>query len=204
MLKPQTMRDLAFPLQFTFRITSIANDFEATDVNGQVVAFVREKIFKLKDDVDVYADRSKTQRLFNIKANKWIDWSTSYKMTTDHGESLGRIGRKGWRSVWKATYEIFDENDQKEFHVQEDNAWVKVGDSMLGEIPLLGMLTGYFFNPGYSVTDNNGQKVAYIKKQKSFFGRRFKVEQYGFLSPAQEERITLGLMMMILLERRRG
>ncbi|MFT4093574.1 MAG: hypothetical protein QM640_08035 [Niabella sp.] len=199
------MRDLDYPLLFTFKITTIANDFEAVDAKGETIAYVREKIFKLKDDVDVYSDKTKTRRLFNIKANQWIDWSTSYKVTTDDGQSLGRIGRKGWRSIWKATYEIFDENDQKEFHVQEDNAWVKVGDSLLSEIPLLGMLTGYFFNPGYSVYDNHGTKVAHIKKMKSFFGRRFKVEQLvNNMAPAQEERVALGLMMMILLERRRG
>lgn len=198
------MRDLNYPLLFNFKITTVANDFEALDAQGHQIAYVREKIFKLKNDVDVYSDSSKMQRLFNLKADKWIDWSTSYKMTTDDGRYLGRVGRKGWRSVWRATYEIFDGNDQKEFHIQEENAWVKVGDSMLSEIPLLGMFTGYFFNPGYSVTDNHGNKVARLKKLKSFFGRRFKVEQFTSMVPEQEERLALGLMMMVLLERRRG
>lgn len=198
------MRNLAYPLQFTFKVTTIANDFQAVDAHGNTIAYVREKIFKLKDNVDVYADETKSQRLFNIKANQWIDWSTSYKMTTDDGQPLGRIGRKGWRSMWKATYEIFDGQDQKEFHVSEDNGWVKVADGMLSEIPLLGLFSGYFFNPGYSVYDNHGTKVAQIKKQKSFWGRRFTVDQLMPMNPAQEERVALGLMMMILLERRRG
>ncbi|MCH5599522.1 LURP-one-related/scramblase family protein [Niabella ginsengisoli] len=198
------MRNLAYPLQFTFKITTIANDFKATDAHGNTIAYVREKIFRLKDNVDVYSDETKSQRLFNISANQWIDWSTSYKMTTDDGQSLGRIGRKGWRSIWKATYEIFDENDLKEFHVNEDNGWIKVGDAVLSEIPILGILTGYVFNPSYTVYDNHGTKVAQIKKQKSFWGRRFTVDQFTNMNPAQEERVALGLMMMILLERRRG
>lgn len=106
--------------------------------------------------------------------------------------------------MWKATYEIFDGQDQKEFHVSEDNGWVKVADGLLNEIPLLGLFSGYLFNPAYSVYDNHGTKVAQIKKQKSFWGRRFTVDQLMPMSPAQEERVALGLMMMILLERRRG
>ncbi|ULT45201.1 hypothetical protein KRR40_19060 [Niabella defluvii] len=61
------MRNLAYPLQFTFKVTTIANDFQAVDAYGNTIAYVREKIFKLKDNVDVYSDESKSQRLFNIR-----------------------------------------------------------------------------------------------------------------------------------------
>jgi hypothetical protein len=35
-------------------------------------------------------------------------------------------------------------------------------------------------------------------------GRKFKVEKSGDFEDGEEDRIVLGLMMMILLERRRG
>lgn len=66
------------------------------------------------------------------------------------------------------------------------------------------MLTGYFFNPSYNVVRPNGEIVAKLKKEPSFFGRRFKVEKLMELQEIEEERILLSLMMMILLERRRG
>ena len=74
----------------------------------------------------------------------------------------------------------------------------------MGEIPVLGMLTGYFFNPSYNVRRPDGTLIAILKKEASFVGRRFKVEKHADVNENEEERILLGLMMMILLERRRG
>jgi hypothetical protein len=53
------------------------------------------------------------------------------------------------------------------------------------------------------VKDNNNNVVAKLKKMPSFFGRKFSVEKTADMGKA-ESRILLGLMMMILLERRRG
>ena len=54
------------------------------------------------------------------------------------------------------------------------------------------------------VTNLNGRKVARLSKQKSFFGRSFEIEKLEDLASDDDERVILGLMMMVLLERRRG
>jgi len=133
-----------------------------------------------------------------------LDFSASYKFTDLNGFEIGRIARKGWASLWKANYDIFDEQQQKDLYVREENPLAKVFDSMLGEIPVLGMLTGYFFHPAYSVARPDGTIVARLVKEPSFFGRKFKIEKLNNFEKGEEERILLGLMMMILLERRRG
>jgi hypothetical protein len=69
----------------------------------------------------------------------------------------------------------------------------------------LGIFTGYLFNPTYIVTrPNSGEEVVRLKKEPSFFGRKFSVDKLNFMSQDEEERVILSLMMMILLERRRG
>ena len=55
-----------------------------------------------------------------------------------------------------------------------------------------------------AITDKAGQKIARLKKQASFFGRKFQITKLGELDEGDSERIMLGLMMLILLERRRG
>lgn len=198
------MRDLAFPIDFTFKISSLANDFTATDANGQTVAYVRQKMFKLKEDIQIYNNESKSEVLYTIKANKWLDFSAVYSFSDKTGQNIGNVARKGWSSLWKANYEIFDPNQQLKYNINEENGWIKVMDSALGEIPILGMFTGYLFNPAYKVTDTNGNTVARLKKEASFFGRRFKLTQTEEYKNVDEESIMLGLMMMVLLERRRG
>lgn len=81
---------------------------------------------------------------------------------------------------------------------------MKVLDALLGEIPILGIFTGYLFNPSYIVRDNDDKEIIRLKKMPSFFGRKFELSKLGEMNEEDDDRIMLGLMMMILLERRRG
>ena len=198
------MNNLQYPIKFSFKITTLSNDFTARNASGQTIAYVKQKMFKLKEAITVYSDESKSQILFTIAANKWLDFSAAYSMTDASGNEIGKIARKGWRSMWKAEYDIVDQKDQPQYKVQEANAWVRVADSMIGEIPVLGAFTGYLFNPTYNVTNKAGQIVVKLKKMPSFFGKEFELEKVADIDEDDKERVMLGLMMMILLERRRG
>ena len=198
------MKDLKYPIRFVFKISSFVNDFTAKDADNNTVAYVRQKMFKLKEDISIFETENRTKLLFKIKADKWIDFSTAYSFTDSEGIELGKIARKGWASLWKANYELIDQHEKLQYHVREENGWVKVFDSLLGEVPILGILTGYLFNPTYIVTDLDGKPVVRLKKEASFFGRKFVVLKLAEIDDDDKERIMLGLMMMILLERRRG
>ncbi len=198
------MEQLNYPLKFTFRIGTLANDFTAKDANDRTVAYVRQKLFKLKEKVIVYSDEKKTSERFIIQANKWLDFNTAYSFTASDGTNIGKVARKGWKSLWKAKYELYDEIDRQDLVIEEENPFAKVMDAMFSEIPVLGMLTGYVFNPKYTVKRPDGTLVARVAKEKSFFGRRFSIEKLAEFEAGEETRILLGSMMMLLLERRRG
>lgn len=198
------MKNIQFPVQFTFKIGTLSNDFLVEDAMGNDIGYVRQKMLRMIDEVVVYDNDLKSNILFTIKANKWIDFSATYTFTNHLGQEIGRIGRKGWASIWKARYEIFDEKANQDLLIQEENGWIKVGDAILSEIPILGLFAGYLFNPSYIVTRPDGTEVIRLKKQPSLVGRRFLLEKLNNFEPGEEERVILGLMMMILMERRRG
>jgi len=198
------MNSLLFPLSLTFKISTFSNDFVAQDANGKTVAYVRQKMLKLVEEVVVYNDESRSEQNFTIRANKWLDFSAAYVFTNKSGYEIGRVVRKGWTSLWKAHYEIYDEKKQQDLVIREENPWTKIMDSMLGEIPFLGILTGYLFHPAYIFTRPDSTQVVKLKKEPSFFGRRFTIEKLSNFETGEEERILLGLMMLILLERQRG
>jgi len=198
------MKNISFPVNFLFKITTLSSDFTATDANGKVIAYVKQKMFKLKEDISIYSDDTKTKINYTIKADRWLDFSAAYSLKDLNGTEIGKITRKGWASIWKAHYQIIDQHEKEQYTIREENGWVKVFDSILGEIPFLGLLTGYLFNPSYIVTDLNDKIIARLKKQPSMLGRKFEVEQLSQFDIDDEERIVLSLMMMILLERRRG
>ncbi|WP_300687465.1 hypothetical protein [Chryseobacterium sp.] len=199
------LNNLNYPLDFKFKITTLASDFNITDKNGNYVAYVRQKMFKLKEDVIVFNDESKSKELFRIRANQWIDFNASYSLNDIIGnKNFGRLARKGMRSIWKASYDVMDSNDQPKFKIQEDNAWVRFWDSFVGEIPIIGMFTGYFLNPSYTVTGIDGKTYFKLKKMPSFFGRRFQLDRVIDIDDEEESLVILSLLMMTLLERARG
>ncbi|RKE00199.1 LURP-one-related/scramblase family protein [Marinifilum flexuosum] len=198
------MQKIQFPVNFEFKVSTIANDFTATDADGKTLAYVRQKMFKLKEDIQIYSDESRTKQNYSIKADKWLDFSTAYKFLNEDQKEFGKVVRKGWKSIWKAEYKIFNGSEQEKYNIREENGWIKVLDSILSQVPVLGILTGYLFNPSYIVKDQDEQEIIRLKKMPSFFGRRFELTKLGEMNEEDDDRIMLSLMMMILLERRRG
>jgi len=193
-----------FPIRLTFKIGTLSNDFVAQNANGETIVYVRQKLLKLIEQVDVFESEARSELLYTIRANRWIDFTATYTFTNKLGSEIGRIVRKGWSSLWKAHYEIYDEKQMLDLTVREENPWTKVLDSLIGEIPFLGLATGYLFHPSYIVTRPDGTPVIRLKKEPSFWGRIFTMEKLAEFERGEEERILLGLMMMILLERQRG
>ena len=190
------LKNLNYPLDFTFKIATLASDFNITDSQGNYVCYVRQKMFKLKEDVVVFSDETKSNQLYNIKANKWIDFNASYSINDiSTGNAVGTLARKGMRSIWKASYDILDGNKEAIFHIAEKNPWVKFFDGMVGELPVVGMFTGYFLNPTYLVTDKSGNAIFELKKMPSFFGRKFQLNRIKDIDDTQETLIILSLLI---------
>jgi uncharacterized protein YxjI len=202
--KTVDFKEFDFPISFEFKIGTLSNDFLAKDASGKTIAYVRQKMFKLKEAIMIYAEESKTNLLYKINADRIIDFNASYSFSDADDNIIGRVGRKGMKSLWKANYEIFDNNNNPEFSIREENPWTKVFDALMSEVPVVGMFTGYMFNPKYAITNAEGTTVARLSKEASFFGRKFKLDKLADFKAGDSERIMLALMMMVLLERRRG
>jgi hypothetical protein len=194
----------SYPIDFKFKVGTIQNDFTATDAMGNRLAYVKQKMFKLKEHVEVFEDNTQNNLKFDIRADRWLDFSACYTFYRKDSTPFGKLLRKGWKSLWKASYDIYDEKNNPDLHIKEANPFAKVFDTLLSEIPILGIFTGYVFNPEYHITRPDGTLVFKLKKQASFFGRKFKLTNEALVEPGEEERILVGLMMMLLLERRRG
>ena len=200
----EAIKDYAYPLNFQFKVTSLANDFNVKDTDGNTLAYVRQKMFKLKEAISVFSNENRSDLLYKINADRIIDFNASYSFTNANEEVIGSVGRKGAKSLLKAHYEIFNQDNKQEFVINEENPWAKVGDAVLGEIPVVGMFTGYFCNPRYAIKRADGTIVARLSKEASFMGRKFKLEKLSELNEKEGERMVLAIMMMSLLERRRG
>jgi hypothetical protein len=195
---------MQYPLTMRFKILAFAPQIAVTDASGEEVCYVRQKMFRFREAVVVFKTKAMKDKLCDIKADRIIDWSASYHFTDTSGETFGAVRRKGMRSIWKAHYEILDESDQQFATVSEENPMAKVFDALLGEIPVVGLLTGYVFQPRYLVNSTSGTPMLRLEKQRGFLESRFVISKLAELDPVEELRTLMSLLMMTLLERRRG
>ena len=195
---------MEYPLDFSFKIIAIASQIYVRDAGGSLIGYVKQKLFKLKEDINVFADESQTHLLYNIKADRVIDFSPKFNFTNGGGTTFGSVKRKGMRSIWRANYEIYDAGGTQVMKINEENGWVKVVDSLVGELPVVGIFTGYFFNPSYIVSRMNDAPVARLKKQSALFEGKFRLEPLDHMSDDEKQRVFLSVLTMTLLERARG
>jgi uncharacterized protein YxjI len=193
-----------YPIDLSFKLLALASQIRITDANGQMLGYVKQKLFKLKEDIRVFTDDSQTNQIFGIRADRILDFSAKYNFTDRNGNLLGSIRRRGMRSIWKAHYEIYDERENQVMQIREESGWVKVVDALVGELPIVGMFTGYFFNPAYLISRVDGSVVARMQKQPAFFEGKFRLTQQGQMNQMEETRVLLSVLTMTLLERARG
>ncbi len=199
------LQGIRYPLTLSFKILALASQATVTDADGRVILYTRQKLLKFKEHVEIWTDKSQATRLADIRANKVIDWSARYFFTDAQGVAIGSVGRRGWRSLWKAHYESFNPGDDvPDFALQEENAWVKVADSIIGDLPVIGMFSGYFLHPSYLATRSDGTPAMRLSKQPAFWEGRFRIEKLVNLAPREEMNLFLAFLMLVLLERRRG
>lgn len=192
-----------YPLTLSFKIVAFTPQFSVKDANGNLIAYVKQKVFKLKEAVTVFADERQSQPLYTLNADRILDFSARYHFADAQGVPLGSVKRRGMRSLFKANYEIL-EGDATVMSIEEENPWVRVLDSLIGEIPLVGMFSGYFLHPVYLVSRPNAGVVMRMEKQPAFLEGKFSVEKKATLGENEETRVLLSLIMMLLLERARG
>ena len=192
-----------FPLDLSFKKVALNPQVKVSDASGQVVLYTKQKAFKLKEAVTVFADVEQTRPLYTINADRVLDFNAKYNIADTAGRHLGAVARKGRKSLWRAQYEVTD-GGGRAMTIQEENGWVKVGDALFGEIPLLGIFSGYIFNPSYLLTDAAGAPLMRLSKQPAFMEGKFRVERLAQMSEPDETRAVLSFLMMVLLERRRG
>ena len=67
--------------EYTIRrkiLTLFGQKFYVYDPSGNMIGFVKQKAFKLKEDIRVFSDESLSREIMVIKARQILDFSASY------------------------------------------------------------------------------------------------------------------------------
>ncbi|TGM72614.1 hypothetical protein EHR01_15345 [Leptospira mtsangambouensis] len=155
---------------------------------NNLLFFVKQKAFKLKEDITVYADETKTKELLKIKARSMIDFSAIYDVVdVSSNEPIGSLRRKGFKSILKDSWEILDTKDQVIGSIDED--------SMLKAI-LRRFLTNLIPQTFFITINKN--HVGVLKQTFNPFVPQFNIDFSSDTANALDRR--LGIAIVILLQ----
>ncbi len=138
-----------------FKLLGAAFHLRTTD--GRLLAYSKQKAFKLREDIRVFADEAQTVELLTIHADSIIDFSAAYKVIdSQSGEHVGSLRRKGWSSIFRDSWELLDSEGVVRGRVIEDSGWKAFARRMID--------LAKFVLPQSYLIQVDGQTVATMKQ----------------------------------------
>jgi uncharacterized protein YxjI len=100
--------------------------FRLFSPTGELAFFVKQKAFKLKEEITVCADEAQQNPRLRIKARSIMDVSATYDVTdAASGSVVGALRRKGLKSIIRDEWAILN-NDQEVGKVIEDSGFLAI------------------------------------------------------------------------------
>ena len=203
-MRPQHLAiNVQYPLELRFKLLTFGQRITATDASGNMLMFIKQKMIKLKEKVEIYNDQNQSSLMFRIEADRMIDWSANYHFTDAQGNDWGAVRRKGMKSLWSAHYDVIQDG-QVDMTIQEESPMKKILEGLLGEIPIVGLIAVYLLNPSYIVRRRDGTPLLRLIKRPAFLEGRFELQKLNEIPEDDELRSLMALLMLVLLERGRG
>jgi uncharacterized protein YxjI len=165
----------------------IGKEFRIFGPEGHLQFVVKQKAFKLKEEIVIFADEDQKQPRLTIKARSMMDLSATYDVTdAATGDKVGALRRKGLKSVLRDEWAILDTSDTEVGRIQEDSTFFALIRRFLSN------LVPQTFN-----VDLDGRRVGQIKQRWNPFRLAYDVDFSADASGTLDRR--LGVAMTILL-----
>jgi uncharacterized protein YxjI len=93
------------------RITVMINRYEIRAANpdgseGELLALAEQRRMKIKEEVNFYADESKTRRVFSFKARQRLDVHAEHDVFDEYGNPIGMFSKQFGASLLRSTWNL--------------------------------------------------------------------------------------------------
>jgi uncharacterized protein YxjI len=169
------------------QVFALTGKFRIYDPLGSLVLFSEQKMFRLREDIRVYADEDKTQEVLMIKAHQIVDFSAAYDVVDSAtGQKVGALRRKGFRSMLRDEWEVLDVGDNVVGRLFEDSMGMA----------LLRRFLASFIPQNYDITLGT-DRVADLRQRFNLFAYQLQMDFSMDISRRLDRR--LGIAAGILL-----
>lgn len=140
--------------------------FEIKDESDNLVAYVKQQAFKLREEIKVYSDKDQSNELFVIKARNVLDFSANYDIIDSKTTNrIGVLQRKGFKSIARDEWIVKNSQDEEIGILQEDS----MGMAMIRRL-LLNLIP-----QNYDLNINN-KRVSDLRQIFTFFGYKLSID----------------------------
>lgn len=145
------------------KLTLLVNRYEYflydNNVKGDLVAFAEQKRFAFREAVTVWTNDTKGEVLFNIKAEKVLDVHGKFLITDSTGALIGYCKKAFRASLFRSTWEVYDNNDQLLFTGLERSKGMAAFRRIAQFVPYLADIAPFF--PFNFVYEKDGKTVGH-------------------------------------------
>ena len=173
-------------------VFTIGGAFRIMTPEGKLVFYSRQKLFKLREDIRVYADIEKTKEVLCIQARQILDFSAAYDVVdSETKEKVGALRRKGFHSIMRDKWEILDKSDNYLGKIEEDSLFKAI-------------IRRFFFNllpQTYTLTSKTGKPLGAIRQIFNLFIHKFSIDFSQDKEKALDRRLGLaGVILLLAIE----
>lgn len=167
----------------------LGNAFRIYGPEGNLRFYVKQKAFKLKEDINVFADENQSDLKLNIKARSWGDFSGTYDVNDVDGTALGSAKREGFKSMLRDSWLVMGKGDEVIAKLEEDSMLM----AMVRRVFLKGWIP-----QGFTVRSSAGEVVGVIKQRFNPFRLTYDVDFEMDKAGVIDSRLAVGLVVLLL------
>ena len=156
---------------------------------GNLQFYVKQKAFRLKEEINVFADEAQSQKRLTIKARSWQDFSGTYDVTdVASGDTVGACRRQGLKSMFRDSC-VLIQGDREIGKVEEDSM-------------LMAMIRRFFIKgwipQTFNVVGSGGEALGRIKQGFNPFQLNYDVNFEADVGGKLDPRLGIALVVLLL------
>lgn len=116
----------------------VAADDSAKPAEGNLIAFVHQKMMKLKEQIPFYADKERTREIMHLQARKILEARGRYDVTAPDGSKIGELHKQFKQSLLRSTWKVYNAEGHEVVMMQEKSVPLAIWRRFCGIVPYLG------------------------------------------------------------------
>ena len=174
------------------KVLAVAQQYWIEDGNGTALAYSRQKMLRIKEDIRIFSDESMAQELFRIQQQNYTDtWGKFAIIDSATNQVVGFIVRKALSSLVRSQWDLFDAWERPIGGIHEET----------GRALARRFIPGGGLVPDKVTVSLNGQPVATIDQQFKLIGDIWDINAQ-WAPPHLDRRVLLSTaLLMGMIER---